>query len=178
MRSIPCEWPKHRFADALKPITIPLYCHNIVLNIDNSNYIDSIWSKLLLIAHIYFTSPREKREWCLKSQFKRGLPSLTSTNMLPPSPLEIRRSSSRYVVSSHDSELRSGMENFNGGWLEIVLAKDEAVSCTEVSRPLNGERSIFCPRNSTFSGSSIESVSCGVPITPSSNLICKTHSNW
>lgn len=61
-------------------------------------------------------------------------------------------------MSSHDS-LRLEMENFNGGWLDIVLATDEAVSCTEVSRPLNGERSIFCPRNSTFSGTSMESVS-------------------
>lgn len=47
------------------------------------------------------------------------------------------------------------------------------MSWTEVSRPLKGDRSIFCPRSSTFSGSSMESVSCGVPITPSSNLICK-----
>lgn len=102
---------------------------------------------------------------------KRGLPSLMSTNILPASPLEIRRSSSRYVVSNHDSAFLFGIENFNGGWLEMVFATDEAVSCTEEIMPLKGVRSIFCPRNSTFSGNSIESVSFGVPIMPSSNLI-------
>jgi hypothetical protein len=59
---------------------------------------------------------------------KRELPSLMSTNTLPASPLEIRSSSSRYVVSSHDSALLFEIGNFTGGWLEMVFAMDEAVS--------------------------------------------------
>jgi hypothetical protein len=59
---------------------------------------------------------------------KRELPSLMSTKTLPPSPLEIRSSSSRYVVSNHDPALLFGIENFTGGWLEMVFATDEAVS--------------------------------------------------
>lgn len=62
-------------------------------------------------------------------------------------------------------------ENLSGGRLEIVFTTEEAVSWTEVIKPLNGARSIFCPRISTFSGNTIESVSCGVPMIPSSNLI-------
>lgn len=102
---------------------------------------------------------------------KRGLPSLMKTKTLPASPLEIRRSSSRYVVSNHDWAFLFEIENFNGGWLEMVLANDEAVSWTEESMPLKGERSIFCPKNSIFSGKTSESVTWGVPIIPSSNLI-------
>lgn len=83
----------------------------------------------------------------------------------------MRSSSSRYVVSNHDSALLFDNENFNGGWLEIVFATEEAVSCTEVSKPLTGVRSNLCPRNSTFSGKTMESVSWGVPIMPSWNLI-------
>ncbi|KAJ8428038.1 hypothetical protein Cgig2_027644 [Carnegiea gigantea] len=89
---------------------------------------------------------------------KRGLPSFMKTNTLPASPLEIRSSSSRL--------------NFKGGWLEIVLATDEAVFCTELLKLWNGERSIFCPKNSTLSGRTKLSVSWGVPIMPSTNLIC------
>lgn len=113
------------------------------------------------------------KKWffALAQGVNRELPSLTSTKILPASPLEIRRSSSRYVVSSHDSALLFEIENFNGGWLEMVLATEEAVSWTEVIKPLKGVKSIFCPRNSTFSGKTMESVSCGVPIMPSSNLI-------
>lgn len=63
--------------------------------------------------------------------------------MLPPSPLEIRSSSSRYVVNNHDSALLFEMENLSGGWLDIFFATDEAVSWTEVIKPLKGARSIF-----------------------------------
>lgn len=59
---------------------------------------------------------------------KRELPSLISTNTLPASPLEIRSSSSRYVVSNHDSAFLFEIENFTGGWLEMVFTTDEAVS--------------------------------------------------
>lgn len=72
------------------------------------------------------------------------------------------------------------MGNFQGGWLEMVFATCEAVSSTDVINPLKGERSIFCPKISMLSGISIESVSCGVPMIPSSNLIYtheKTHKN-
>ena len=93
------------------------------------------------------------------------------TNTLPPSPLEIRSSSSRYVVSNHDSALLFEKENFNGGWREMVFTTDEAVSWTELIKPLKGVKSIFCPRNSTFSGITMESVNWGVPMIPSSNLI-------
>ena len=84
-------------------------------------------------------------------------------NTLPPSSIEIR-SSSRNVVSNHDSALLFEKENFNGGWLEMVFATDEVVSWTELSKPLKGVRSIFCPRISTFSGITKESVNWGVPI--------------
>lgn len=96
-----------------------------------------------------------------------------STYTLPPSPREIRRSSSRYVVSNQDSALVFEIENLIGGWLEIVFATDEAVFSMEDMMPWNGVRSIFCPKNSTFSGITSESVSWGVPMTPSSNLIWK-----
>lgn len=43
----------------------------------------------------------------------------------------------------------------------------------DVITPLRGEKSMFCPRNSTLSGKTIESVNCGVPMMPSSNLIWK-----
>lgn len=109
--------------------------------------------------------------WVCIHGIKRGLPSLMKTKTLPASALEIRRSSSRYVVSNHDWALLLEIENFKGGWLEMVFATDEAVSWTEESMPLNGERSIFCPKNSTFSGNTSESVTWGVPMTPSSNLI-------
>ena len=102
----------------------------------------------------------------------KQLPSFISTNTLPPSPLEIRSSPSRYVVNNHDWALLLVIENLSGGWLEMVFTTDEAVSWTEVINPLKGVRSIFCPKNSTFSGTTIESVSWGVPIMPSSNLIC------
>ena len=75
------------------------------------------------------------------------------------------------MVSNHDSALLLEIENFSGGWLEMVFATDEAVSWTEVIMPLRGVRSIFCPRNSTFSGNTMESVNLGVLIMPSSNLI-------
>lgn len=75
------------------------------------------------------------------------------------------------MVINHDLALVFEIENFNGGCLEMVLTTDEVVSWIEVNSPLKGSRSIFCPRHSTFSGISIESVSWGVPITPSSNLI-------
>lgn len=89
---------------------------------------------------------------------KSGLPSLIRTNTLPPSPLEIRISSSRYVVNSHDSAFLAGMLNLIGGWLEMVFATEDAVSWTEVNKPLKGDRSTFCPKSSTFSGNTIESV--------------------
>ncbi len=81
-----------------------------------------------------------------------------STNTLPTSPLEMRSSSSRYVVSNQACALLFEIVNLSGGWLEMVFATDEAVSWTEVKKPLSGERSIFCPRNSKFSGKTIESV--------------------
>lgn len=80
-------------------------------------------------------------------------------------------------MSSHDSACRLGMENLNGGWLEMVLATEEAVSSTEVINLLKGVRSMFCPRNSTCSGNTMESVNWGVPIMPSSILICNFTSN-
>lgn len=103
----------------------------------------------------------------------RELPSFISTNTLPASPLEIRSSPSRYVVNNHDCALLLGIGILSGGRLEMVFTTDEAVSWTEVIKPLNGVRSIFWPRNSTFSGTTIESVSWGVPMMPSSNLIWK-----
>ena len=89
---------------------------------------------------------------------RRGLPSFIRTNTLPASPLEIRISSSRYVVKSQDSAFLAGMLNLMGGWLEMVFATEEAVSCTEVNKPLKGDRSTLCPNSSTFSGNTMESV--------------------
>lgn len=55
----------------------------------------------------------------------------------------------------------------------MVFATEEAAFSIEENIPFNGVRSMLCPRNSNFSGSTIESVNCGVPIMPSSNLIWK-----
>lgn len=73
----------------------------------------------------------------------RELPSFISTNTLPASPLEIRSSPSRYVVNNHDCALLLGIGILSGGRLEMVFTTDEAVSWTEVIKPLNGVRSIF-----------------------------------
>jgi len=50
------------------------------------------------------------------------------TKTLPASPLEIRNSWSRYVVSNQDWALVLEIGIFKGGWLEIVFTTDEAVS--------------------------------------------------
>lgn len=55
----------------------------------------------------------------------------------------------------------------------MVFANEDAAFSIEENMPFSGPRSMFCPNNSNFSGSTMESVSCGVPIMPSSNLICK-----
>ena len=60
----------------------------------------------------HFTS--KKWFFALAQGANRELPSLMSTKILPASPREIR-SSSRYVVSSHDSALLFEIENFHGG---------------------------------------------------------------
>ncbi|KAK8575448.1 hypothetical protein V6N13_033309 [Hibiscus sabdariffa] len=85
---------------------------------------------------------------------KRALPCLMSTKTFPAYSLEIRRSSSRYVVSNHDSTLLFDNGILNGGWLEIVCF-------TVASKPLIGVRSMFCPINSTFSGNTMKSVKLG-----------------
>lgn len=60
------------------------------------------------------------------------------------SPLKIQSSSSSDVVSNQDYVLLFEIGNLNGGWPEIVLTIDEAVSWIEVNKPFNRERSIFC----------------------------------
>lgn len=105
-------------------------------------------------------------------QYRSGLPSLTSTNTLPPSPREIRTSSSRKVVNNHDCALSAWIGNFNGGWPDMVLATDIATCWRGRNRPRIGVKSTFWPMMSTSEGTSMESVSFGVPMTPSSNLIC------
>lgn len=136
-----------------------IHCTKLHLMSLNSTYVIHIYH-IINVAKVSFVQG-----------VKRGLPSLISTNTLPLSPLLIRSSPSRYVVSNHDWAFLLEMENLRGGRLEMVFTTDEAVSWTELSKPLKGASSIFCPRNSTFSGITSESVSCGVPITPSSNLI-------
>ena len=50
------------------------------------------------------------------------------------------------MVSSDNSSLLFDIENFNGGWLEIVLATEEAVSWTDVIKPLKGVKvDVFVP---------------------------------
>lgn len=61
------------------------------------------------------------------------------------------------------------MEAINVGRLEMLLATEEVVSSIELIMPLEGLQSIFCPRISTFSCITIESISCGVLIIPSSS---------
>ena len=55
----------------------------------------------------------------------------------------------------------------------MVFATEDAAFSIEVNMPFSGLRSMFCPNNSNFSGSTMESVNCGVPTMPSSNFICK-----
>ena len=54
----------------------------------------------------------------------------------------------------------------------MVFATEDAAFSIDVNMPFSGLRSMFCPNNSNFSGSTMESVNCGVPTMPSSNLIC------
>lgn len=108
-------------------------------------------------------------------QYSRVLPSLRSTNTLPPSPREIRISSSRYVVNNHDCARSAWIGNLSGGWPDMVLATETATFWRGSNNPRIGVRSIFCPITSTLLGTSRESVNFGVPITPSSNFIYSSH---
>lgn len=105
------------YRSTLSSLTTQNYRSNFLDLSPQVYYIQCIWRSRMLIRIFEFAQG-----------VKRELPSLISTNTLPASPLEIRSSSSRYVVSNHDSALLFEIENFTGGWLEMVFATDEAVS--------------------------------------------------
>ena len=96
---------------------------------------------------------------------RRGLPSLARTKS-PPSPLEIWRSSSRQVIRSQELAWLPGMGTLSGGWPEMVLPIFAAASCRGLRDCWTGDKLIFCPNSSTFSGRSmLEFISggCSVP---------------
>ena len=99
---------------------------------------------------------------------RRGLPSLARTKR-PPSPLEIWRSSSRQVMRSQVLARLPGMGTLSGGWPEMVLPIFAAASCRGPRDCWMGDRLIFCPKRSTFSGSSTLEFICGGCSTPSLN---------
>lgn len=82
---------------------------------------------------------------------KRGLPSLASTKR-PPSPLEMRRSLSRYVIRSQDLVRSPGMGILRGGWPEIARAIPAKASCRGLRDCWTGDKLIFWPKRFTFSG--------------------------
>lgn len=90
--------------------------------------------------------------------------------MLPPSPREIRMSSSRKVVNNQDCARSVWIGNFKGGWPERVLATLVAMSWRGCNNPRAGVKSIVCPNTSTLEGTSTESGSFGAPMIPSSNF--------
>lgn len=102
----------------------------------------------------------------------RGLPSLASTKR-PPSPLEIRRSLSRYVVRSHDFVRSPGMGTFKGGWPEIARTTPTTASCRGLRDCCRGDKLILCPNISTFSGRSMLDLITGGWSVPSLNSTCK-----
>lgn len=85
---------------------------------------------------------------------RSGLPSLTSTKR-PPSPLEIRKSSSTYVNSNQDVPPRSpGNGILRGGRPYNEREILAAASCTGFRSCCTGERVMFCPNTSTLCGRS------------------------
>lgn len=82
---------------------------------------------------------------------KRGLPSLASTKR-PPSPLEIRRSLSRYVIRSQEFVRSPGMRILRGGWPEIPRAIPATASWRGLRDCWTGDKLIVWPKISIFSG--------------------------
>jgi len=129
------------------------------------SYVLYIWSsKDLYISYTYRVGP------CYWS--RRELSSLTRTKS-PPSPLEIRRSLSRYVVISQDFVLSPGIGTLRGGRPEIV----RAIPATAFSRGprdcCRGDKLMFWPKISMFSGRSIFDLISGGLNVPSLNSIWK-----
>lgn len=106
-------------------------------------------------------------------QSNKGLASLTDTKTMPLSPLEIRRSSSRYVITSHAWELSARKGNLRGGCPDITLVMEYTAVWRDWKGPWNAAKSNFWPRKSMFSGISRDSINWGASMTPSSSFICK-----
>lgn len=117
---------------------------------------------------IRYVTNTAKRELLPYHWSRRGLPSLTSTKR-PPSPLEIRKSSSRYVVRSQDLVRSPGIGSFRGGWPEIALDMLDTTSCSGERDCCKGDKLIFCPKMLTLSGRSILGFISGGSKVPSLN---------
>lgn len=110
-----------------------------------------------------------------ESWSNRGLPSFARTNK-PPSPLEILKSSSRYVVKSQDAVLSPGIGTLRGGWPEILRAMLATAPCRGFSDCWIGDRLIFCPKISISSGRfTVDDISGGWKV-PSLNFTCIIYS--
>lgn len=114
---------------------------------------------------------KKKGVWLLSYWSRSGLPSLARTKR-PPSPLDIRKSLSRYVVRSQELVLSPGMGILRGGWPEMTR---DMFSTRPWSGPRDccrGCRLSFWPKMSTFSGSSTLDFISGAWIEPSLNATC------
>lgn len=98
-------------------------------------------------------------------------PSLARTKR-PPSPLDIRKSLSRYVVRSQELVLSPGMGILRGGWPEMTRDMFSTRPCSGPRDCCRGCRLSFWPKMSTFSGSSTLDFISGAWIEPSLNATC------
>lgn len=114
----------------------------------------------------------EERLWWLLSYWsRRGLPSLARMKR-PPSPLDIRKSWSRYVVRSQELVLSPGMGIFRGGWPEMTRDMFSTRPCSGPRDCCRGCRLSFWPKMSTFSGSSTLDFISGGCTEPSLKVTC------
>lgn len=121
---------------------------------------------------------RETGWWSIKMKrllfsywSRRELPSLARTNK-PPSPLDIRKSLSRYVVISQELVLSPGMGILRGDWPEMtrdMFATTFSRGPRDCSR---GPRLSCWPKMFMFSGRSILDFISGGCSDPSLNVTC------
>ena len=127
-------------------------------------------SRFVYTFHKY-VGEREEKTLIPSYWSKRELPSLARMKR-PPFPLEIRRSSSRYVIISQELVLSLGIGIFSGGWPEMACDMPSTTSCRGLRDCCTGERLRFWPKMLTFSGSSILDFISGGCIAASLNITC------
>lgn len=136
---------------------------------------DNVW----YTSYLYHTyeSPRTSyyytnRDRTLLPISRKELSSLTRTKS-PPSPLEIRRSLSRYVVISQDFVHSPGIGNLTVGRPKIVWVIPAAAFSREPRDCCKGNKLMFWPKISMFPGRSFDIISGGLSVNvPSLNPTC------